>query len=282
MTRPRSGVNSRGIALELLRLRRDHKMSCAAVGTALGVSASTISRMENGIRIPTSEEVASILTYMGVKGLERQRLIEQARRQNDPNLLETAASTEQSRNYLNFELTATKITNFELTLVPGLAQTPEYAHAALSMLRPGDTDPDIEAWVRQRMSRQAILTRNDPPELHWILTEQALRQPIGGGTVMCRQVRRLIHLSEQPNITINVIPLKVVEHPGLEGQFVIMDFADEPSIVCVEAKTTGLFLDDGDKVSRYRLTAERLTELALDERESAQLLESIASDHDRE
>jgi transcriptional regulator with XRE-family HTH domain len=278
VTKLQSGVNSRGIALELLRLRRDHKLTCAAVGSALGVSASTISRMENGVRIPSSEEVASILTYMGVKGLERQRLIEQARRQNEPNLLETAASTEQSRNYLNFELTATKITNFELTLVPGLAQTPEYAHAALRMLRIGDRDTDIEAWIRQRMSRHAILARANAPELHWILTEQGLRQPIGGRTVMCRQVQRLIELAERSNITINVLPEKIIEHPGLSGGFVIMDFADEPSIVCVEAKTTGLFFDDQDKVSLYRLTVEKLTELALDGRASVRLLKSIASD----
>jgi hypothetical protein len=132
------------------------------------------------------------------------------------------------------------------------------------------------------MQRQAILTRGNPPELHWIMTEQGLRHPIGGTTVMARQVRRLIELAERPNITINLIPAKVVEHPGLTGAFVLMDFATDPSVVCVEAKTTGLFLDDQDKVALYKLTVEKLTDLALDEHASVRLMRSIASDLERQ
>jgi transcriptional regulator with XRE-family HTH domain len=282
MTKPQSGVNTRGIGLELQRLRKDRKKTCDDVGAALGTSGSTISRIETGKREPTSEEVASILTYLGIKGVERESLIEQARRQSEPEMVATAGSTEQSRNYLNFELNATKITDFELMLVPGLAQTAEYAHAALSMLRVGDSDEATEAWVRQRVSRQAILTRKQPPELHWIMTELGLRQPIGGAKVMARQIRRLIELAERPNITINLIPAKVVEHPGLTGQFVIMDFAVDPTVVCVEDRTTGLFLDDEDKVGFYTLTAEKLTDLALDEPASVRLLTSIARDLERE
>jgi transcriptional regulator with XRE-family HTH domain len=281
MTKQQSGVNTRGIGLELQRLRKDGKKNCNEVGAALGTSGSTISRIETGKREPTREEVASILTFLGVKGLERERLIEQTRRQAEPDLVETAGSTEQSRNFLNFELTATKITDFELMLVPGLAQTTEYAHAVLSTLRVRDSDADTEAWVRQRMSRQALLTRRNPPKLHWIMTEHGLRQPIGDITVMARQIRRLTELAEQPNITMNLIPAHVVEHPGLLGQFVVLEFAVEPTVVYVEAKTTGLFLDDPDKVALYRLTAEKLTDLALDEQASVRLLRSIARDLER-
>jgi Domain of unknown function (DUF5753) len=99
---------------------------------------------------------------------------------------------------------------------------------------------------------------------------------------VAKQIRHLIDLADQPNITINVIPAKVVEHPGLTGQFVILDFAADPSVVHVEAKTTGLFLDEPDKVALYRLTVEKLTDLALDEQTSVRLLRSIASDLDRE
>jgi hypothetical protein len=131
------------------------------------------------------------------------------------------------------------------------------------------------------MSRHALLGRANPPELHWILTEHSLRLPIGGNVVMARQIQHLIELAEYPNIAIKIIPSKIVEHPGLEGQFVIMDFADQPSVVCIEAKTTGLFFDDEAKVTRYKLTAARLMDLALGERASVHLLESIASDYER-
>ncbi|MGQ0841501.1 Scr1 family TA system antitoxin-like transcriptional regulator [Actinokineospora sp.] len=78
------------------------------------------------------------------------------------------------------------------------------------------------------------------------------------------------------------MPATVVEHPGLHGQFLIMDFATDPTVVHVEDRTTGLFLDDEDKVALYRLTAEKLADLALDEQASVRLLRSIASDLERE
>jgi transcriptional regulator with XRE-family HTH domain len=277
-----SGVNTRGIALELMRLRRERGLSVAEVGKRLDVSASTISRIETGKKESTSEEVASILTVLQVFGVERELLIERARRQNDPNLLENTASTEQSRTFLNLEQRATRIVHFELILVPGLAQTADYAHALLRALRVRDSGKDIDPWVALRMGRQAILARKNPPELHLVVTELALRQPIGGHWAMAKQVRHLLELTERPNIMINVLPTDVAEHPGLLGQFVIMDFDNDPAVVHVEAKTTGLFFDEPDKVALYKLTAQKLTGLALDGRESKRLLGIIARDHDRE
>lgn len=282
MARQQSGVNTRGIGLELYRLRKDTGLSVAAVGDQLGVSASTISRIETGKREPSSEEVASILTVLGVKGVEREKLIDQSRKQGELDMMENATSTEQSRNFLNFEQRATRLVDFQPLLVPGLAQIAEYAHAALSALRVRDAEEDLEPWVRQRMGRQAILTRRHPPVLHWILTEVGLRQPVGGPKVMAKQVRRLIELAEKPNVAVSVLPASVAEHPGLLGQFLIMEFADDPTVVYVEDKTTGLFLDDEDKVEVYRLTAEKLTDLALDGKGSLRLLASIARDLDRE
>lgn len=99
---------------------------------------------------------------------------------------------------------------------------------------------------------------------------------------MSKQIRHLIDMTERPNVTINVLPADVVEHPGLLGQFIIMEFTDDPTVVHVEDRTTGLFLDDPAKLALYTLTAEKLTELALDEQGSLRLLESIARDLDRE
>src|SRR5256885_7437385 len=98
MAKQQPRVNTRGIGLELQRLRKERsKLSIHEVGEAIGTSGSTISRIETGKREPTSEEVASILTVLGVVGVEREKLIDQARRQTDPGLLENTTSTEQSR-----------------------------------------------------------------------------------------------------------------------------------------------------------------------------------------
>jgi hypothetical protein len=64
------------------------------------------------------------------------------------------------------------------------------------------------------------------------------------------------------------------------GQFVLLEFLSHPTVVFVEAMTTGLFLDDPDEVARYRLVAEKLTAVALDKAGSVELLRSIARDLD--
>ena len=273
-------VSARGMGFELQRLRTERGMTCAQVGAAIGVSASTISRIETGRRPASSEDVASILTALKITGVERERLMEQSHRQNDPELVET--TTEQSRSFRHFETRAISITNFELFLMPGLAQTPDYARAVIAATQIDATDKVIEERVGRRMARQAILVRRDPPKLHWIVTELGLRQPIGGRPTMARQVRQLADFATRPNITINVIPASVVEHPGLMGSFVTFEFTGDPTIVFVEDRTTGLFLDDPDKVDLYRLTVEKLTAAAADSRESIDLMRSVAEDLEHE
>ncbi|MBY8852766.1 DUF5753 domain-containing protein, partial [Saccharothrix sp. MB29] len=123
----------------------------------------------------------------------------------------------QSRTYMNFETRATVITNFQLMLIPGLAQTPEYAYAIISAIQVDEEEPSIEVRVGRRMARQAILARRSPPELNLILTEAALRLPIGGPKVMARQLKHLVDLTDRANVTIRVIPAEVVGHAGLLG-----------------------------------------------------------------
>jgi transcriptional regulator with XRE-family HTH domain len=277
----RSGVVTRGIGFELERHRRSAGMNLQEVGKALGVSASTISRLENGKREPTSEEVASILTAIGVTGSERERLLEQSRGENSSGLL-TAALDAQSRMYWELEQRATTIFNFELILVPGILQTAEYARAAISTFQFHETDSEVESRVARRLGRKAILTRRQPPKLNFIVTEATLRLPMGGRKVMAAQVRHLIEVAEHPGITLQIIPAEVVAHPGLTGSLVLIGFSDAPTISYVESRTSGMFVDDPAVVLEHKMTADRLTKLALDTQESIELMVGIEQDLRRE
>jgi len=279
----RQGVTTRGIGLELSRHRKLADMTLEQVAEMLGVSASTLSRLENGKREPTSEEVAAILAVLGVTGGERDRLLDMARGgTGSSGMVEHSNPTVQSRTYLTFETQAMVITNFEPLLVPGLAQTTEYAHAVISAIQVDEDDPDIEARVARRMARHAILTRKRPPQFNVIMTELALRQPIGGAKAMARQVRSLIDLADRDNVSLRLIPMSTPTHAGLMGQFVMLEFTSHPTVAFIEARTTGLFRDDLDEVALYRLTVEKLTAAALDKAGSVELMRSIARDLDGE
>ncbi|CAM3628970.1 helix-turn-helix transcriptional regulator [Kibdelosporangium persicum] len=273
----RQNVNSRGIGMELARHRRVADMTLEQVSRQLGMSVSTLSRLENGKREPTSEEVAGILAVLGVTGGDRQHLLQQVRCISHFGMVLGKAGP-RTRTYQAFEAEAVAITNFELSLVPGLAQTADYARAVISAVRVNASRADVEARVSQRMSRKAVLTRKRPPQVNLLMTELALRQPIGGPKVMANQIRSLVALADQENVSLHVIPATVPAHAGLGGSFVLFDFADHPTLVFIEALTTGLYRDDPDDVATYRLQVENLDAVALDKSGSVELMRSISRD----
>ena len=84
---------------------------------------------------------------------------------------------------MEIEERATEIRWWEPLLVPGLLQTPEYARAVLASWR-RDNGDDIEAKVTARIERQAILDRDNPPELRALLDESVLYRCVGSAAVM--------------------------------------------------------------------------------------------------
>lgn len=79
MTRTNVRAKARGLGAELADLRTKANLTLRAVAERLGWSAPTLSRIENGVRDSTSEEVAALLVVYGVTGAKNDRLIELAR-----------------------------------------------------------------------------------------------------------------------------------------------------------------------------------------------------------
>ncbi|MCO6004956.1 DUF5753 domain-containing protein [Actinoallomurus purpureus] len=120
-------------------------------------------------------------------------------------------------DFLPSEETAIQLRAFEVELIYGLLQTPDYARALLG----GD-----EAAVEARIRRQDILTRESPPPpaLYCVLDESALRRNVGGTKVMYEQLQNLIQLSERENISVQIVPSQA--HRGVRGPFVIATLED--------------------------------------------------------
>lgn len=276
------GVGERGLGMELRQFREQAKLTLEKVAEVLGWSANTMSRLERGLRPDTTaEEVSAILAAIGVKGRDRDRLMRMAKGYREQGLWEDNSEqlTDQARTYLKFERRATRIVDVEPLLVPGLLQTPDYYRALLIAL--GWPEAEIEGRIALRLGRQAILLRPQPPQFVFIVSELMLRQPLGGPQVMARQVRRIIESAERPHVGVQVIPASVSAHPALRGPFVVLEFADEPTVVLVEGRLSAMFPENPKEIEAYRLDAERLTNLALDEQKSHHLLRSIARDLER-
>ncbi|WP_431891570.1 helix-turn-helix domain-containing protein [Micromonospora haikouensis] len=275
-------VAGRGLSGELRQLRRGRRLKGASVAVQLGWQPSKLSRIETGQQGVRVEEVAALLAVYGVVGEERERLLAMAERSRDKGWWETHGTglTAWSRTFNLFEAEATRVVSWQPLLVPGLLQLPEYTIALMKGCDVGAAE--VETRVAARLARQAILARDDPPELHMIIDETVLRRPLGGHQLMTRQLRHLIELSERPNLSLQVVPLACGGHTGLDGGFVLFDFHRHPSVVHLEHKISGVFLEEPDQVAVFRRAADALAAIALSPADSKDIVARIAAEHERE
>ncbi|UGT60679.1 DUF5753 domain-containing protein [Nocardia asteroides] len=95
---------------------------------------------------------------------------------------------------------------YEPQIIPGIFQTPEYAEQILRRaVRFYGIPDDVEAGVSKRIERQQWLYRGDR-RFHVVVTEQAIRNPVGGSGVHRGQLDRLLTVSGLPRVLLGVIP----------------------------------------------------------------------------
>jgi hypothetical protein len=182
--------------------------------------------------------------------------------------------------YLSFENEASALRNYESLFLPGLLQTENYARAVISGGLPMATKDDIQIRAKARMTRQQVLSRADPLSLWAIVDEAALRRVVGGPTIMHEQLVHLADVITAPHITFQAIPFRVGAHPGMDGQFTVLEFADDEDadLVYIETIAGDLFAEKDKDVKSYRTRFENLAAVALSPAESATMVEELASD----
>jgi transcriptional regulator with XRE-family HTH domain len=274
-------VVGRGLGGELRELRLSRKLSLRRVAARLDWQPSKLSRMETGIQGIQAADVASLLVIYGVTGDERKRLLGMAERSAESGWWEVIGGlSDESKTLIRLEAEATAIVNWQPLLVPGLLQTPDYTQA---LMRDGGVpEDDAQARVAARLGRQAILTRPEPPQLRAAVDEMVLRRPLGGPRVMARQLRHLVEVAERPNVTLLVVPASAGGRSGLDGSFALFDFPRNRSVVYLDHKISGLFLEEAPQVAFFRREADRLAEVALSPAESVDLVARVATEHERE
>jgi DNA-binding XRE family transcriptional regulator len=274
-------VRARGLGAEMRELRHNTGLSTRAVASRLGWSASTLNRIENGQRTITAEDVSALLVVYEVTGAERDRLLGLARESTQPGWWETGTPglPSQLTALIGFESQATRIVDVQLVLIPGLLQTPEYTRAL--MQGGGVPALDAETRVATRLGRQAVLSRPNPPEFFAIIDEAALRRPVGGNALMAEQLRHVLRAGERQNVTVQVVPYHQGAHPGLNGSYVILEFAKARTIVHLEHKRSSLFLDEPEDVTPFVSAVETLQDVAYDPGRSAELITAVADEHEK-
>lgn len=265
-----------GLGVQLRSLREKAGMTTRSVASALGISRSSVSRTERGLRAPGREEVVALCALFGVIGDEKEALLDRVGDGQETSawLALGDGMNEQLASLLVLEREAAKITYVELALVPGLAQTADYTRCLLSLReRP---ERERERRIATRLGRQAVLSKAAAPVVTFFIDESVLHRTFGDERMFGAQLEHLLVLARRDNVRFRVIPLGGPAHPGLDSSFSIYELEGGPAYVFVESQGFAVCLPEPVDVKPFVETSQMLDEGALDEQESTQLIAKAA------
>lgn len=278
--RPAPTLRLRRLAAELRRLRAEAGLTREDVTERTSINEATLYRLETAKARPQTRTLTALLDLYGASADQRAELAALSRQSAEQNWLQSfpAELPEPYPTYINFEIEARSLLNYECLFVPGLLQTEDYARAALQRGMPTATKEEIDRLVEARISRQSVLTRDPPLRLWTIVDEAALHRPVGGRDVMRFQLERLAEAAELPHVTVQALPYDVGGHPGMAGSFVILQFGEPGTsdVIYIESQASDLFLENETDVARFTGIFEYLRALALPPEASAALITDVA------
>jgi transcriptional regulator with XRE-family HTH domain len=254
---------ARALGAALRTEREERNWGLRQLASQIGCAPGTLSRWETGERMPKRADVARILTLLGVEGQRHDEIVDMTGATADSRWLAVTLpeQRQQLAALLECERTATSIFHMAPLLIPGILQTTPYIRAI--MTAGGVPADEVETRIAIRIGRRELLTCPDAPRITSVIGEAALRQEIGSPSTMISQLGHLLEMSKHENVDIRLMPFTRSWHPGLEGAFLLIDSAQNPSVVHIETRASGIFLHDKADVDEYRKAANTVLGLAL-------------------
>jgi len=241
-----------GRALKRLRVKAGVSIDQVVASAELGVSRAKLYRLEAGEHPAKPQDITALSRFLGATKEEISRLTAMAlATQNHSD----AAIPVWFQLYRDLEPLASVIRAFQITVVPGHLQTPDYARALFQAGPPYDSEPEIEHQVRLRMERQQrLFGANLVPRLVNVLGEEVLTRQTGGADVIQAQIEHLRQLDRRRSVEIRVLPFSAGAHASTDGAFRIFEFndPDDPNIVYIEDFVGARYLHKAADYAAYQ------------------------------
>ena len=256
-------VRRRELGALLRKLRTEKGLTVEQAADRLLFSMSKLSRMETGHGLATPRDVRDLCDLYGVTdGAQRDHMMNlaaEAKRQAWWQSYDLGYAT-----YVGLEAEAVSISAFQSSVVHGLLHTADYARAGHKGAMPLLSPDQIELQIEAKLTRQRILTRENPPRFSVVLDEAALHRVIGGRQVMAAQLAKILDMAALPNVTVQVLPYEVGAHPAVESNFTILQLpVPTPGVVFVEGLIGSTYLERDDDLIRYQMIFRKLESIAL-------------------
>jgi transcriptional regulator with XRE-family HTH domain len=268
-------VRRRELGALLRSLRNEKGLTVEQVAVSLMCSQSKVSRMETGHGAATLRDIRDLCDLYGVTDqAERDRMMRLAREGKRRGWWQSYDL--EFATLVGLEAEALVIAGFQSSVVPGLLHTAEYARAGHEGAMPRLSPDQIERRIEAKLTRQRILTRDNPPRFTAVLDEAALHRVVGGSSVMAAQLAKILEMSALPNITVQVLPYEVGAHPAVESNFIILELPDPtPGVVFVEGLIGSTYLEREEDLDRYNKIFDQLQTIALDPKDTADLIANL-------
>lgn len=291
MTIEATTVPRRLLARRLVELRESAALTRDAAAELAEIGRQTLWRLENGrtseVKKPT---IRALCRVYDVDDEDLNNLLWLADESRKDGWWQpySDAILPNSDLFFSLEESASRIISFQLTLIPGLAQTPGYRRAMALDYQPKLNSAQIDQHIELLTKRQQRLSDPvNPITFEMWISEATLRHRIGGSSVMQDQARHLYELGMRPNISVRIVPLSNEGYMGLQvNSFVLLEFPDhlnptltQPPVVYIENYTGALYLDKPAEIERYRQALSDIEAASLDEHQSRALLQAIESEY---
>lgn len=193
--------------------REAAKLTQPQLAKAILVSTATVCRLERGDSTPQRRTVEAVANILNLDGRTRDLMRVLASRAEEPEWFQqrfTDVTPDYLKRLLGLESMAIGLTLYDVRLVSGLLQTPEYAACVIRTgLHRREWDGErMQLRLAQRVERQErVLGQAEPPTAVFLMDESVLMRRAGPDEVMRAQMVHMRELAELPHVVIRFVLL---------------------------------------------------------------------------
>jgi transcriptional regulator with XRE-family HTH domain len=258
------------------------------VATAMQWSLSKLIRIENGSVSISRSDLKVLLEHYGIVDdarIDELLALGKAARERSWWSIYSDVAPQRLLQFVEYEAASMITRSFEPLLIPGLLQTQEYTREVVGKIDAREPKDRTDALVALRLKRQELLKQDGPPPwFFFILDENVVRRQVGSRDLMRGQISHLIELASKSNVTIEIVPFDAGISRGMQGPFVIFEFAEaEDDDVLYLESTRGDWInrDDPEEIVDYREIFEELRGMSLGEEGSVEFLRGLLDEQVR-
>jgi transcriptional regulator with XRE-family HTH domain len=215
------------VLAEIREAREALQLTQKDVAEALDWSVSKLIRIENGSVGLSITDLKALLLHYGITDRDRvETYVAMAKAGRQPgwwNKYKHASSPEFLK-FLGLESAAVIIRQYQLHLIPGLLQVPEYTRSLVAK-DTGDLEVQ-ERRIKLRAERQERL-KDTELEHFFILDESVLRRRVTDVEGWRTQLHRLREISQQSNVTVQILPFEAGWIDGMQSSFELLQLSEQ-------------------------------------------------------